>query len=130
LTGEQVTEVLAAIAVLSFIVERALALVFESNVFVDRLGTKGVKEPIALALSLLVCWQWKIDLLSIVLHGEHTRFLGILITAAVVAGGSKASLKLFRDVLGIGNQRAPQKHDSLGAEGKAAAKGTAAGAGA
>lgn len=109
LDWEQVAEVLAAVVVLSFVIERALAPVFESRAFVDRVGSKGVKEPIALAVSLLVCWQWKVDLLSVVLHGERTRFLGILITAAVVAGGSKASLKLFRDVLGIENDHAKRK---------------------
>ncbi len=108
---EQVGEVLAAVVVLSFIVERALSPLFESNWFVDKLGKKTVKEPIALALSLLVCWYWKLDLLGVVLHGERTRFIGVLITAAVVAGGSKGSLKLFRDVLGIENERAKIKRE-------------------
>jgi hypothetical protein len=109
LDWEQVAEVLAAVVILSFIVERALALLFESNVFVDSLGSKGVKEPIALGFSFLICWYWKVDLLSVVLHGDKTRFLGMLVTAAVIAGGSKASLKLFRDVLGIENEHAYQK---------------------
>jgi hypothetical protein len=37
----------------------------------------------------------------VILVREHTQFWGHLLTGAVVAGGSKASIKLFQDVLGI-----------------------------
>ena len=115
LDWEQVAEVLAAVVVLSFVLERALAPLFEANWFVTKLGSKSVKEPIALGLSLLVCWQWKFDILGVVLHGERPRFFGVLITAAVIAGGSKASLKLFRDVLGVENEKAKLKRHELAA---------------
>jgi len=108
LDWEQLTEVLATVVVLAFVIERALALLFESRLFVRTLGTKGVKEPIAFAAALLVCWHWKLDALGVILHGEKVQFLGEIITAAVIAGGSKASLKLFRDVLGIESDRAKE----------------------
>jgi hypothetical protein len=109
LDWSQVTEVLAAVVVLSFIVERALAPVFESKLFVDRAASRGFKEPIAFGVALFVCWRWQIDVVSVVLHGDRVEGAGIVITAAVIAGGSKASLKLFRDVLGIESEHARQK---------------------
>jgi len=97
----QVAEVLATIVVLSFIVERALALLFEWRFFVNAPWSSGVKEPIAFLVSLAVCWYWRLDALSVILRGEKVGPFGTLLTAAVIAGGSKAALKLFRDVLGV-----------------------------
>jgi len=92
---------LATIVVLSFIVERALALLFEWRFFVNAPWSSGVKEPIAFLVSLAVCWYWRLDALSVILRGEKVGPFGTLLTAAVIAGGSKAALKLFRDVLGV-----------------------------
>jgi hypothetical protein len=100
LDWEQVSEVLATIVVLAFLVERALSLLFESERFL-KLDPKGLKEVIAFIVSLVVCVAWKIDALSVILHGEKVRVIGEVLTAGVIAGGSKASLKLFRDVMGI-----------------------------
>lgn len=100
LDWEQVSEVLATIVVLAFLVERALSPLFESERFL-KLDPKGLKEVIAFIVSLVVCVAWKIDALSVILHGEKVRVIGEVLTAGVIAGGSKASLKLFRDVMGI-----------------------------
>jgi len=97
-------EALVAIVILAFFIERALALLFEWRHFASRFGRAGLKEPIAFAVALVVTWQWSFDALSmIVVDGEPT-FLGEFITAGVIAGGSKASLKLFRDVAGVRNR--------------------------
>lgn len=96
---EVLAEVLATITVLSFFVERALSIVFEHRLFVKSLDEKGLKEPIALITSFLVVKLWNFDALSIVLNSDKTSWLGYLITAAVISGGSKASIKLFHDVL-------------------------------
>lgn len=93
------SEVLALIIVLSFFVERALSIVFEHRWFINLLNNKGLKEPIAFFTSLGVVWYWKFDALSVVLNADKTSFWGYLITAAIVSGGSKASIKLFHDVL-------------------------------
>lgn len=96
---EVLAEVLTTIIVLSFFVERALSIVFEHRLFVKSLDEKGLKEPIALIASFAVVKLWNFDALSIVLNSDKTSWLGYLITAAVIAGGSKASIKLFHDVL-------------------------------
>jgi hypothetical protein len=99
LDWSKLLEALAAVIVLSFVVERALALVFEHRLYVAALNQTGLKEPIAFLVSFLICWQWDFDLLSIVMTAESTSLLGKIITGAVIAGGSKASIKLFHDVL-------------------------------
>ena len=96
-------EALVAIVILAFFIERALALLFEWRHFATRFGTTGLKEPIAFAVALLVTWQWSFDALSMVVVDGEPTFLGEFITAGVIAGGSKASLKLFRDVAGVRN---------------------------
>lgn len=96
---EVLAEVLTTIIVLSFFVERALSIVFEHRLFIKSLDEKGLKEPIALIASFAVVKLWNFDALSIVLNSDKTSWLGYLITAAVIAGGSKASIKLFHDVL-------------------------------
>jgi hypothetical protein len=103
---EQTGEVLVTIIVLAFMVERALALVFESQWYLKRLGPKHVKEVLAFLLSAAVCVVWKIDGVSVILHGDHMTLFGELLTGGVIAGGSKASIKLFRDVMGVENEQA------------------------
>lgn len=97
--GERLYEVLLAIIVLSFILERALSLIFEHKAFVDKVSGKGIKEVIAFGLAFLVCRKWDFDAVSVMLVSETTNGLGQAITAGVIAGGSKSSLKLFQDVM-------------------------------
>lgn len=100
-------EVLALIVLVSFVVERVLAVVFESKQFLayrakcrkDQRSSN--KELIAYASAALVCIFWNIDLMAVLLSHGHQSLLGQLLTAGVVAGGSKASVKLFRDVIGF-----------------------------
>ena len=99
---DQLLEVLAAVIVLAFVVERALAIVFEHRWY-KKFHAMGLKTPIALVVSVAICAIWKLDLVSVMLKAETTSFLGYLLTGAVIAGGSKASIKLFHDVLKVRN---------------------------
>lgn len=101
LDWERVGEVLAAIVVLSFILERALAILFESRSFLKRFESAGIKEWIAAAVCIAVCIVWKFDAISMIVLTDKTTVFGEIVTGAVIAGGSKASLKLFHDVLGV-----------------------------
>ncbi len=98
LDWERVGEVLATIVVLSFFLERALAILFESRVFIKRFEGKGLKEWIAAAVCVVVCIIWKFDAISMIVLTDRTTVFGEIVTGAVIAGGSKASLKLFHDV--------------------------------
>lgn len=101
LDWERTFEVLAAIVVLSFFVERALAPLFENRWYLDRFDRKVSKELIAFLVALAVCVRWQFDAVGMVVLSAKTSPLGEVITAAVIAGGSKASIKLFRDILGF-----------------------------
>jgi hypothetical protein len=101
LDWERVGEVLAAIVVLSFVLERALSLIFESKFFIKLFEGKGVKEWIAGGVCVAVCILWKFDAISMIVLTDHTTLFGEIVTGGVIAGGSKASLKLFHDVLDV-----------------------------
>ncbi len=117
---EQTSEVLICIVVLAFLVERALALIFESQLYIKSLGKYNLKELITLGTCFLIVSLWSLDALSIILHGEKITFIGRFITAAVIAGGSKASLKLFRDVMGVENEQAKVDREARAATARAA----------
>ena len=101
LDWERTAEVLGGIIVLSFLLERALAPILEHRAFLSRFAEKGVKEIIALVVAVAVCVRWKFDAISMIILTDHTTSLGAALTGAIVAGGSKASIKLFHDVLNI-----------------------------
>jgi len=82
-------------------VERALSLFFGSRFYIKKAESKGLKEIIAFILSTLICWRWQFDALSIMLVQEKMTIYGEIITGAVIAGGSKASIKLFHDILDV-----------------------------
>lgn len=115
---ERLLNVLFAIVVLSFLVERALAILFENRWYVQRLGGKGLKEPIALLVGFAVCKQWNFDAMTSLLGGGSTKFWGYFITAAIIAGGSKASLKLFHDVLDVRSDAEKQRQAIVDAKAK------------
>jgi len=124
---ELTLEVLLGIVLLSFFIERALSLIFESRQFIDRTedghtilklkklskdddaATKylkrkkrsGVKELITFFVSLIICWLINFDAITIIFaSSEKSQIYGFVITAMIIAGGSKGSLKLFGDVFG------------------------------
>jgi hypothetical protein len=101
LDWERVGEVLAAVVVLSFILERGLAILFESRFFLKRFDGAGIKEWIAAGVCIAVCVIWKFDAISMIILTDKTTIFGEILTGAVIAGGSKASLKLFHDVLDV-----------------------------
>lgn len=99
--GDVIVEVLAMIVFLSMIIERALSPFFEWRVILEKIKDKGVKEPIAYIVSLAVVVIYKFDALAILFKEETNSYFGYFLTAAVIAGGSKGSIKLFRDWMGF-----------------------------
>jgi hypothetical protein len=105
---ERAFEVLIAIIVLAFFLERALALIFEHRLYMKKLHNKGFKAPIAFIVSYAVCSGWDFDAISVMLVAEKTTHLGHAITAGIIAGGSKAAIKLMQDVWKIRSETATQ----------------------
>jgi hypothetical protein len=98
---ERAFESMVAIVLLSLFLERSLALVFEHRWYLANFEDKGVTPIVAFAVALYICWYWQFDAVSTIVLRESTSWPGYLITAGVIAGGSKASIKLFHDFLGI-----------------------------
>jgi len=98
------SEVLAALVVFSFLLERALSIFFESRIFEKLLKGKGYKEWIAFLLASLSCIFWEFDAMSMIFLKDSVTYQGAILTGAIIAGGSKGSVKLFRDLMGIGRE--------------------------
>ena len=138
LDWERTLEAVMGIVVLSFLVERACSLLFESRFWIRllddaRVGTSPegppgaaagagsspagsggqavaerragrnypLKELISFCVAAVICWGWGFDAVSIILLSEKTHPVGTLVTAAVVAGGSKGSVALFHSLLRV-----------------------------
>lgn len=125
---DKVFEALITIVFLSIFIERALSMLFEWRPFIyktesgpivaslkglqegdpgyDKIIKKkkasGLKEIISLIVSILVCWYWDFDALTIIfVTSEHMQIGGYIITGFVIAGGSKGSIQLFKNWMGI-----------------------------
>ena len=123
LDWERTLEALVGVIVLSFLVERVWALLFESHWWIrnfedPRVDSSGgetvakqakipaakrvpLKEFLAFGLALIVCLRWEFDVVSIIFLTDQTGKFGLVLTAAIIAGGSKSSVVLFQDVMGV-----------------------------
>ncbi|MBC8472239.1 MAG: hypothetical protein H8D56_22485 [Planctomycetes bacterium] len=101
LDWQQIGEVLAGVVIMAFIIERALAVLFESRFFLSRWKKKSLKELIAFLVAAAACWYWEFDAISMIFLKEKVTILGMIITGGVVAGGSKGAIKLFRGIMGF-----------------------------
>lgn len=105
---QQVLGALALIVVLAMVLERALSVPFEWGLVKDFLDRTKLRAPLAFLAAWAVCWQMKFDLLAVLASnkaGTWNAFsIGVLMTAAVIAGGSKGAVLLFQGVLGFGKE--------------------------
>lgn len=121
LDWDQTLEALAALVLLSMLVERALCLVFESKAFMaynEKKDVPALREVIAFAVGIAACVYWRFDVAGIVFSHEASTVPGYVLTGAVVAGGSKGSVKLFRDVLGFKSGAYKEYEDKKKAKGQ------------
>ena len=98
-------ELIIRVVLLSLFVERGLAVLFETRIALRVFESyHGGKSTIAFLVSWAACAIWDLDAPGLLL-GEPTdpnfRYLGYFLTGAVVAGGSKASIRLFQDYLDV-----------------------------
>jgi hypothetical protein len=121
-------ETLVTIIVFSFFIERALATIFESRLFIewaeekparrvvkrDSSGNeetvtkpghekkKGIRELITIVVSIGFCLWIKFDAITIILQSSNKMaFWGMVITGLIIAGGSKASIALFQNLMNV-----------------------------
>jgi hypothetical protein len=125
---------LVLIVVLALVLERALAIVFEWGVWDVWLAKTRLRAPIALLVSYIICASLHFDILMVIGNQPASNFaisnVGVFLTAATVAGGSKGAIKLFQDVLGFskgGNPEAVRAASSAASGAGAAAPAHAGG---
>ena len=99
---------IALVIVLSLALERALSVPFEWGVWDKGLEAKRLRAPIALLVAWLVCVHMQFDLLQYLTKAEKSWVgpfsIGTILTAAVIAGGSKGAILLFQGILGFGKE--------------------------
>lgn len=105
---EVLAELLVTIIVLAFFLERLLSLLFENRWFLRRFDGRGIKEPIAFISAFVLVRTFDFDALGVLFHSERPTWIGLAITAGVIAGGSKASVKLFQELMDIKSSAAAE----------------------
>jgi len=121
-------ETLVTIIVFSFFIERALSVIFESRIFINwseakpetttpktgingeseqvvvpgHTKKKGIRELISILTSIGFCMAIQFDAITIILQSSNKMtYWGMVITGLIIAGGSKASIALFQNVMGV-----------------------------
>jgi uncharacterized BrkB/YihY/UPF0761 family membrane protein len=106
---------LGLIVVLSLILERALAVIFEWGVWDVWLAKTSLRAPLALLASYVICATLKFDILIVISKKDPATFavlsIGTFVTAATIAGGSKGAITLFQNVLGFARGGNPEAVD-------------------
>jgi len=97
---------LAVVMLLSLILERALAVPFEWTPIEGRLTRFRLRAPIAFLVSWWIVGYAKFDLIAAMFSREWSDAFsaGAIITAGLIAGGSKGAMVLFQGVLGFGKE--------------------------
>lgn len=102
---EPVVNELVKVVVLAFLVERALAVIFDMERVEPKLEHRDLKPVIAVAASIALCYGLEINVVGKLAPGaplaNNLEWLGIAVTGLVVAGGSAGAVKLLQDVLGF-----------------------------
>lgn len=122
-------ETLVCIVVFSFFIERVLAVIFESRLFIDwsegqpavkekkknaegieeevviipeKPKKKSIRELISVIVSICFCLLIKFDAVTIILQSnDKMTFWGMVFTGFIISGGSKASIALFQNLMGV-----------------------------
>ena len=103
---DSVFDALIKVVVLAFLIERALAVIFDMEKLEPILKDWDLKPIVAIIVSIVACFGLQLDALS-PLRADTTSTatdlgrIGYFLTGLVVAGGSAGAVKLFQDVLGF-----------------------------
>lgn len=120
-----ITDALIKVVVLAFMIERALAVIFDTDRVRDYLVRSGndLKPWVAIAVSVTACYGLKINAVgplggpgAALGDGSYLAWLGTAITGLVVAGGSVGAVKLFQDVLGFRRSTREQAREAAALE--------------
>lgn len=95
----KIGDILIKFLVLSVIFESALTPIFNWRIFLEYFDERGLKTPITVILALLTFWIYDLDIFREVLVAfglpDKSGFVGKVITALLIAGGSNGVLTIF-----------------------------------
>jgi hypothetical protein len=109
LSTTDIPAILWTLVVMSVFVERVLSLVFEHRAYLQYLDGRGLKELISFLVSLVACHQYGFDALALLMGKTEGNWVGLMLTAGVVAGGSKASIGMFHQLLNVRSAAAKEQ---------------------
>ena len=89
---------LVKLVIIAMLLERAMVLIFDYRWFKKKLDGYGLKVPITIIVSWMICHKYAFDVFKTIFTQQSHTALGVFITAAVVAGGSAAAITLFQGV--------------------------------
>lgn len=95
---------LLTLVILAFLIERGLAIVFDHPWFEKFLEGKGFKPIMAFSVSYFICWYYDFDVIAALMEPGAITTPGLIITAAIVAGGSAAAMQLVQNIWGLNKE--------------------------
>ena len=110
--------ILGVVVIFAMILERALSLLFEWRIWEVHLKDKGLRTPVALAVAAIIVFSLDLNVFYFMFLGlkdgtsiEVTRddTVQLLVSAALIAGGSKGAMLLFQGVLKFGRESVDQR---------------------
>lgn len=110
LDWERSFDAIMLVALVAIIIERALSVIFQSRIYIEYIHKDGLKEVIAVAVSIAVCVYWQLDAVGMIILTETTTIPGYIVTGALVAGGSKGSVRLFQDFFNLQSTAFRMRH--------------------
>ena len=109
--------VLIVVVFVAMILERALSVLFEWRIWRKYCGSMALRTPVAFAVAAVIVVNLELNIFHFLFLGidgetagapealfrtERGNLLQLLVSAAIVAGGSKGAMRLFQGVLGFG----------------------------
>ncbi|MEM6506863.1 MAG: hypothetical protein AAF711_15600 [Planctomycetota bacterium] len=132
MSDDQVMRILYSLfqlVVVSMVLERALAFIFEHRWFREYFegidpdnppkpddpnkppSRSGYKGLLAIVIAIFICWIYKFDIMQDIFAHEKSSALGVIITGFVLAGGSAGAITLFQGVLRMSKENRDAMRD-------------------
>ena len=86
--------------ILALLLERGLFFLFDYSLWRKKIKDLYLRAPISFLVAWSITYWYDLDILSPTLDpGSGSTYLGVLITALIVAGGSAGLITLMQDIL-------------------------------
>ena len=114
--------ILGVVVIVAMILERALSVLFEWRLWQNHLKDRGLRTPVALIVAVIIVFNLELNVFyfmflglndggnnSLDITATRDNTVQLLVSAALIAGGSKGAVLLFQGVLGFGRDAVDQR---------------------